>query len=520
MPGKSRESLPQLSPGTPLLLSVTESSDAHEEPRAVAEARPQSREELARSSRDTPERVETDRVMGGLVPNVQQVAGVKTNSPCEHPESLASFPGSKSQRAVGSRMNKEYAELPQAERQSVRSTFGMLVEQSERRCCGQTRRNLRSTFNLQEINVVRTMKKYAETGRSVLGPRELVPLLADFAEGVQPMESDIAFVFQVADVDRDGVISCDEVLGLLKLWYCYKHFPEAVDDCLSKHLPANRSMSEEDVCSLLQDLNDFKPVSVDEGAFVRNIAHMLGGTDTVSRDHMKKAVAAWYLNIERDRTGNQTLALQTMDDMRRDWGTTAKSLWDRGTSTVALASGQNDLGESRLSQSTHDIIPQHDLLMLGFFSIVGTLIGIWMTSVSVESEHKETCESDLNTLLYWKGIVTCVFFLIVMMALASVAGGRENWTWISGEPNWILLMWLVIAQIVFFIIGMLQGVYGIYAVASSSVTGCGAYLYHVNWFVFVGAPVFIVPSILCCVVALCFAMQMAQARSIDRDFGA
>merc|ERR1711937_955346 len=67
----------------------------------------------------------------------------------------------------------------------------------------------------------------------------------------------------------------------------------------------------------MEVLNESQPVSEEEAAYVRQMALHLGASeDRATLVQMRKALAPWYINVERGETSGAQLAMQAVSDVR------------------------------------------------------------------------------------------------------------------------------------------------------------------------------------------------------------
>lgn len=169
---------------------------------------------------------------------------------------------------------------------------------------GGQRLALRQHFNVKEIHVADIVRRYDIDRSRVLEPGEVRRLLQDYNGGRPPREEELGFIMKIADKNHDQRISQEEVMFALRTWYAFNHMPKSVGHALGKYgfgggpLPSTQAMQR-----FLLTLNEQQPVSEEEAAFVRAVAaHLSGSEGYVSLEHLRQAVAAWYLNVERGDT--------------------------------------------------------------------------------------------------------------------------------------------------------------------------------------------------------------------------
>jgi len=76
--------------------------------------------------------------------------------------------------------------------------------------------------------------------------------------------------------------------------------------------------SEQTLKDLMVTLNESQPVEMEEVQSVRSLAISLGASDEgATTDQMRRAIAAWYVNIERAETTKTSLAIVSLQDAHK-----------------------------------------------------------------------------------------------------------------------------------------------------------------------------------------------------------
>jgi len=178
---------------------------------------------------------------------------------------------------------------------------------------------------MREIEASLLIHKYDPTGREGLVYEELKSFLKVFIVngGLQSKlrTEDLDFVMALLGknsevYDLGSRFKKEQVLKAVRSWYSWQFMPlQDVSAILSKHMSDDEDMSipKADVLSkVLSDLNGFEPVSYEDVEFVTSLLYAFGATETkLSLSQMCKAVAVWYINVERARTGLATIVFYT-----------------------------------------------------------------------------------------------------------------------------------------------------------------------------------------------------------------
>lgn len=362
---------------------------------------------------------------------------------------------------------------------------------------------------------------YDKDGNGNLNAGELGPLLKDFS-GEEVDEPDIHFIMRAADKNQDEAIGVDELLYCLKVWFALKRMPASVADCLRKHMPLKQGAMPtiREMQKLLCDLNDFKPVRIAEAAFVRQTALLTtDATETVTtRRQVRRAIAAWYLHVQRDDTHDASLVYHTVQDLHNELSVYAQSFQDTVLSTVASLSAERRFSythpeEMRQLQQPPPPEPAADvnenlLFAVGLcVSVVGCCFGLGMILVSLG--YSPQCEHDLSSLLYWKGVMTLVLAVFVL-------------AWLHWKDRELDFVSTRCVGSVFAALGVafgLQGVYGMLVVSMSSAHMCGTMLFSVSWWMFIGTPFILFPLLLFGAALLLAARRLSDIYLIDQRLG-
>lgn len=388
---------------------------------------------------------------------------------------------------------------------------------------GASRRNLRAAFNLKEIDVEAIFAAYDDDRSLSLDRKELRKLLKAFIDRKGPIKDDeLKFVMAIADKDRDDCISKREILFGLQAWYAFTALPAEVNAALKKYrITADgcRMPSPDELRSLLADLNGFIDVDLDEASSVRRAAIAVGASENrVTSEQMRKAIATWYIHIERVETGNYELATHAVSRM----GGSLHRQSFKFFKSVGMVKGQDiEQGTQPMLQGESD----EDLDMGGqdfvdfHFGAIGTwapllgwlvvfvLPGLYMVHVAGWYPTPAQCEHDLAYLVQTKG------YLCMLMGFSGLFNNvlresrcPERWA------NGVQLAGL--AALVIFII---QDLAGIALVLNSSPSKCGSHLSNVSQLFFVWS-LFWFPCLLCCCCGSVCGARLGMIMLVNKRF--
>jgi len=395
-----------------------------------------------------------------------------------------------------------------------------------RQACGFQRLKLRARFNLQEISAMKLMAKYDKDRSGALEREELLRLLTDYNEGAHPTAEDVDYILKITGKDLDRSISVDEVLFALKVWYAYQHLPPSVTAGLRRHGAIGAPLLPEHAMQdLLQTLNDRVFVPLEEARWVRHMALLLGASElSVTSEQLHQAIAVWYLHIEREKTDDMQLAIQTAQDMQRSMaGITGRVIQVAESANIK---SETDLESHRSMTMTPPESPSSsylmgapkekaqplqvsDALLVGSLGGLVIVFGLWMVLIAFIHTVPTDCEHDLAGLLRWKGFLTVLLGALVV-ALVVAAPSRKN-----SESSARLFGAIYVSFLVVLLLNVLQAILGFFLTMTVSVDMCSSYVYVVDWWIFLGIPLFI-PPVFCCMCISCGVLTMAHNLSIDQ----
>jgi hypothetical protein len=391
---------------------------------------------------------------------------------------------------------------------------------------GSQRKKLREQFNLKEIDVEMIFNEFDLDHNGQLDQKEFRLLLKSFIgrKSGNVTESEYRFVMAVADKDHDQCISKKEVLYGLQAWYAFNYMPIEVNLVLKKYRvsPDGVKMpSIEMLRDLLSDLNGFVDVDIEEVNVVRRIACTLGATDDkVTSEKLRRAIAVWYIHIERVATDHGRLVehsaaklgtavvhhttrlLKTMPTLVMGPDLEAGRVGDEGNINRLPSVTEGTPGEPLIEaqamkaaaaeSDADDICGGWVFTPLFLWLVTWILPGLYMVHVGGWYPTPVACEHDLAFLIQSKGFLAMTF-------------GFCGLLWRIVYPGHFRQALLVVGalSVVIFII---QDIVGIGLVLSSSPEKCGASLYTVNQFFYVWS-FFWFPCFWACCGACCLGFN-------------
>mmetsp|Transcript_65437 Transcript_65437/g.122048 ORF Transcript_65437/g.122048 Transcript_65437/m.122048 type:complete len:456 (-) Transcript_65437:15-1382(-) len=399
-----------------------------------------------------------------------------------------------------------------------------------RQACGFQRLKLRARFNLQEISAMKLMAKYDRDRSGALEREELLRLLTDYNDGAHPTAEDVDYILKVTGKDLDKAISVDDLLFALKVWYAYQHLPSSVTAGLRKHGAIGAPLlREREMQDLLQTLNDRVFVPLEEARWVRETALLVGASEyRVSSEQLHQAIAVWYLHMEREKTDNMQLAIQTAQEMQKNMAGIAGRVIQATESGTIRSDTDLESYRSVTSSSTPPESPtssylmggnppkektppvqMQDAVLLACLGVIVSIFGLWLILMSAIHSVPPDCERDLTGLLRWKGLLTA-FLGMLVAALMWVVPSRKN-----SEASARLFGVLYISCLAVLLLNILQAVLGFLLMLTVSTELCSSYVYVLDWWLFFGIPLF-VPPVFCCMCISCGVLAMAHNLSIDQ----
>jgi len=359
--------------------------------------------------------------------------------------------------------------------------------------CSVQRLQLRRDFNIHEIHVLRMSQQHDRGGSSFLDHSRLRYLLRACNQGRAACEDDVQLVLALTRSGGNSCVYLDEAMFALKAWFAFRHMPKSVGVALTRYgvgggpLPATSTLKQ-----LLETINDSRPVTMEEAVSVRAVAAAMGASeDFASCRQMRAAVAAWYLNVQREKTDRLSLSGEahraTLHRVEAGVGILHRS-WVCGAPGVP---------SSRSSQDTFDT---HALgvaclpLMLGVMLFLLSLVDIWIAWYSI----RNACEQPLRELVFSAGAAS----LAVVVTLAFVRSGQtRNSSKVCAGAACAFHTCLMTV--------------GMYSFLGSSLGMCGRALWLTSWLTFIAFPA-LFSFMFCCVPCWVYACA-ASFEFVDLD---
>lgn len=365
---------------------------------------------------------------------------------------------------------------------------------------GSQRKRLREHFNLKEIDVELIFHRFDADQSNQLEQKEFRALLTAFIgrKAGNLRDDEYRFVMAVADKDRNECISKRELLYGLQAWYAFNFMPIEVNSALKKYRISPegcRMPSQEVLRGLLVDLNGFIDVDPEEINVVRRAALALGATEErVTMEQLRRAVAVWYINIERSHTNTRRLIEHSVSRL----GVSIVSQSSRFLKKIPKLVGGDDLEQGPMDrpapppgsgpgqalmrgddddfrtsgqEENHQFCCGLVFAPLIAWLLVWILPGLYMVHVAGWFPTPPACEHDLAWLITLKGFL-CMFTGFSGLLYHVVHDGQFRTA-------------LQIGGFVAVVIFLIQNFVGFGLVINSNPAKCGGYLFNANQFFFV-----------------------------------
>lgn len=362
--------------------------------------------------------------------------------------------------------------------------------------CGERRIELRNKFNTREIDAAKLIAKYDTDRSGTLELEELDRLLSDFNGGIAVKPDELEFIMKVADFNHDNTINENEVLQALRAWYANNEMPESVRRAMNRYnIGFGPVPSAETLKDFLETLNDFTPVKEEDVNYVRSVACLLAGTEEkVESQEMWRAVACWYLNIQRADTSDRDL-----------WRHAFKTLHDK----------MIDLNVCRkLHEGEVDYTARGTLILLAV--LVAAFVFLPLIDILVARNFPSTylCQSPhLSSVLWWTGTVGLFHSSFGIIAFTV--------THLCPEAQvMVLTVWAIFA--VLSVILLTLYTVGIVSVSYCTSMGCGVVLWHYCHLVYTIIPIVFFLFLCCGVPALyCYlgSAEFIRHKEVDDRLG-
>jgi hypothetical protein len=361
--------------------------------------------------------------------------------------------------------------------------------------CGESRTRLRNEFNTKEINAAALIEKYDNNTDKKLSREEVSKLLADFNGGMLVKPDELEFIMKIADANRDNSIDESEVLHAVRVWYASNKMPDSVARAMKRYkIQTGPLPSEATLKDFLETLNDSSPVKEAEVQYVRAVAAFLSGRENdASTQDFWRAVACWYLNIERGETDQKELFFDSMRSMH---------------------SKMSDLNVWRKFKQGERIDFTARGTLISVAIVVALLFGVPSLNMFIAEKNESSvlCESPhLSGALWWSGLTGLLAAsLLVAVILASTLCPHCEMLSLS---LWICLGLVSLIFIICFVIGSVSLTY-----CTSS--RCGLVLWHWSHFVYIVCPIVFILFLCCgvpCMYCYMGSSEFLKKQAMDDD---
>jgi len=343
---------------------------------------------------------------------------------------------------------------------------------------GKARLKLRQDFNKHEINVKSLMEHYDVNRDGTLEPDEFQNMLKDQSRWKKKASNyEMACIMALADTDEDENISTEEVLYALKIWYAYVNMNNSVARLLAPPVSEGPMPNQVLLEEVLTHMNDDYPVSEQEVRHVIESLRFLGATKAhVSMIQMRMAVAAWYLNVERDETPRAHLINIALENTHKQ-----------------ITTGQvNPLG--KCFRGNCDPVTVVGFLVMFAICVVHPLVEI---AVSDKLHEEPLCFHWITTALKMQGYLSLVWFGMFIWLTTSFECCSPD---VKICRQAAIFTFIVVSMLCFAV-----WAFGLFQVMDSQASRCGLILWQYGNFCFVVMPVLMVlfacmalPCMYCC----------------------
>jgi len=401
--------------------------------------------------------------------------------------------------------------------EAVRGRFG----EAMRWDCGRQRQELRQEFNSHEVGAAILIRRYDVDRSGVLEANEVESLLQDYNRGRPVRDDELRFVMLAADKNSDKCISKEELLYALKVWYAFKHMPKSVGASLTRYkIGGGPPPSVATLRECMVTLNDSLPVPTDEVHRVLAAATRFGGTDElVTTQQMRKAIATWYLHLQRNETAHLQLAgdAHKVALRRLAQGVNVVQELVHGAREDDVLDAEDSLLSGEQERGTHAMDRRRLVVVfaLGVASMLLALLELWVG----RNDTSKTCEKKLAGLLYFTGVIlllasilNCGAFIVFALHKRPMGLSEE---WIRQLPQPLVPTALVAVNI----LHLVALITGFSWVTTSSAEQCGVFLWETCSFVYVMLPLLLAFAVACgpCCCYCCLgAVHGVDRYSTDR----
>lgn len=382
------------------------------------------------------------------------------------------------------------------------SSYCRLQKEAAHWQCGEERLALRRSFNLRELDAARLLSARPRAGGPGLEAQEVRQLLHSLAGGRTPEEDELDFVTLVAGGGSPGeaLTREDEFFFALKAWYALSHMPESVAAALAKLIPAGQTAplpSPEALHTLLLELNGLQPVEAEEVAAVRAAAVHLGATEeAATAAQLRRAVAAWYLHIERPATPTGQLLRHSLEETHSWMAQQLGAARPPGKVESAGEPPQSSRGGGCL------LLAVTSLLVLCLVVPGAEILAPWVLPTPPSCEHPQ-----LGLLLRATGTLSLVLSAAVVFAVGATRAKVESW---------MVCGWSFAAAMSVVLVGVY--LVGVAEVMTSTSARCGAALWQLSHLAYVTVPTLVVLTAGCGLPgAYCLAGGQAFLKNLAVD---
>lgn len=382
---------------------------------------------------------------------------------------------------------------------------GEFPKPAPRWAAGPARKKLRDEFNTKEIGALQMMRKYDKDGNGYLDQEELQELLQDWNDRKAVSAEDLEFVMLVADKNKDNKISTFEILYALNAWYAFRKMPTSVGQVLTtmqiedgEPLPDVKKVKQ-----LLVKLNENMGVNDEHVSHVHTlISELCGGPESkVKSKGVRQSVATWYMNIEREETSAGQLGAFALS-------AASKEGWDRlvamkaqskpdpsGGGEAPAKSGRRKFTEALEHPHVQSFMSGGlgpalmGLAIVALFACA--LFPLYLFYVSFAYPVEETCEHNLNSVLFWS-----LLMWFISWGLCLAPGNIK-----------------AVLQCVTSVLGLIFQITGFFWSLTSDAENCGRHIFNMcNWFYV------IFPFITCafvCFAPCCWFCSLCLFHAVD-----
>lgn len=250
----------------------------------------------------------------------------------------------------------------------------------------------RDAFNVSEIQIHEHFDTYDVDGSGCLDFGEMTALLTEIQGGTPPTQEEVSWLIKVADRDRSGTISREELLIAVQAWYGYTCLPESFSKMFHEFdKDGDSHLDVEELQNFLAGATRH-PVSYREAHDVMEVAAILSD-GKIGKYELHGALGAWYVSVGRSPTPAMSLAFiannRTGGKMHAiiDWAMVAMCA---PCGYLALASAYGAGNDCKVD--LHDILKADGFLWLAF-SVVMMMKGQWVQLMNMFMGAERACRA-------------------------------------------------------------------------------------------------------------------------------